>query len=119
MSCPVGDCNAVQQSEYARLAGIPIGFLGSAAYLAILVAWAASRVSGGPVAAAGSVLAAGIALGGTAFSIYLTFLEPFVIGATCMWCLTSALTITGLAWATAGTGWAAIGDVRGRLRSSA
>ena len=25
------------------------------------------------------------------FSIYLTFLEPFVIGATCMWCITSAI----------------------------
>jgi uncharacterized membrane protein len=28
------------------------------------------------------------------FSIYLTFLEPFVIGATCIWCLTSAVIIT-------------------------
>jgi uncharacterized membrane protein len=25
------------------------------------------------------------------FSIYLTFLEPFVIGATCMWCICSAV----------------------------
>jgi uncharacterized membrane protein len=30
------------------------------------------------------------ALVGTAFSAYLTFLEPFVIGASCVWCLTSA-----------------------------
>jgi uncharacterized membrane protein len=28
---------------------------------------------------------------GTLFSIYLTFLEPFVIGATCMWCISSAV----------------------------
>jgi uncharacterized membrane protein len=35
-----------------------------------------------------------IALGGTLFSIYLTFLEPFVIGATCVWCLGSALCMT-------------------------
>jgi hypothetical protein len=27
---------------------------------------------------------------GTLFSIYLTFLEPLVIGATCAWCLSSA-----------------------------
>jgi uncharacterized membrane protein len=31
---------------------------------------------------------------GTMFSIYLTFLEPFVIGATCAWCLTSAVLMT-------------------------
>ena len=34
--------------------------------------------------------------GGTLFSIYLTFLEPFVIGATCAWCLTSAILMTTL-----------------------
>ena len=35
-----------------------------------------------------------LALFGTLFSIYLTFLEPFVIGATCAWCLTSAVSMT-------------------------
>ena len=60
------------------------------------------------------ILAGAIAFGGTLFSIYLTFLEPFVIGATCMWCLTSAVAITGLLWSTAGPAWSAFG----RLRSS-
>ncbi|WKZ38469.1 MAG: vitamin K epoxide reductase family protein [Anaerolineales bacterium] len=32
--------------------------------------------------------------GGTLFSVYLTFLEPFVIGATCAWRITSAIMIT-------------------------
>jgi len=31
---------------------------------------------------------------GVLFSIYLTFLEPFVIGATCAWCLSSAVIMT-------------------------
>jgi len=44
----------------------------------------------------------GLAAGGTLFSIYLTFLEPFVIGATCAWCLTSAIIMTALLWLTAG-----------------
>ena len=35
---------------------------------------------------------------GILFSIYLTFLEPFVIGATCVWCLTSAVVTTSLFW---------------------
>lgn len=31
---------------------------------------------------------------GTLFSLYLTYLEPFVIKAVCAWCLTSAVIIT-------------------------
>jgi uncharacterized membrane protein len=38
---------------------------------------------------------------GTLFSVYLTFLEPFVIGATCAWCLSSAVIMALLLWATA------------------
>lgn len=37
---PVGDCNAVQSSPYARLFGVlPIGVLGAVGYVAILAAW--------------------------------------------------------------------------------
>jgi uncharacterized membrane protein len=35
-----------------------------------------------------------LSLCGTLFSIYLTALEPFVIGATCAWCLSSAVIVT-------------------------
>ena len=111
---PVGDCNAVQQSEYASIFGVPVGILGVVGYGVLLAGWVASRVAKGTFADLGLILAGTIALGGTLFSIYLTFLEPFVIGATCMWCLTSAVAITGLLWLTAGPAWAALG----RLRSS-
>jgi uncharacterized membrane protein len=36
----------------------------------------------------------GMAILAVAFSVYLTFLEPFVIKAVCIWCLTSAVVIT-------------------------
>lgn len=111
---PVGDCNAVQQSEYASIFGIPIGIIGVIGYGLLLTGWIVSRAAGGMFADLGSILAGAIAFGGTLFSIYLTFLEPFVIGATCMWCLTSAVAITGLLWSTAGPAWSAFG----RLRSS-
>ena len=111
---PVGDCNAVQQSEYASIFGIPIGVLGVVGYGLLLAGWVVSRVTKGTLADLGLILAGAVAFGGTLFSIYLTFLEPFVIGATCMWCLTSAVAITGLLWLTAGPAWAAFG----RLRSS-
>ena len=49
---PVGDCNTVQQSAYARLFGVlPIGVLGLAGYAAILGAWlVARRPASGPPA---------------------------------------------------------------------
>jgi uncharacterized membrane protein len=45
---------------------------------------------------------------GTLFSIYLTFLEPFVIGATCAWCLASAVIMTALLWLAATPGRLAV-----------
>jgi uncharacterized membrane protein len=96
---PVGDCNTVQQSEYARLFGIlPIGVLGLAGYLAILAAWLIARFGPQRFVRPASLALLGMTFFGVLFSIYLTFLEPFVIGATCAWCLTSALMMTLLLW---------------------
>ena len=96
---PVGDCNTVQQSEYARLFGvIPIGLLGLAGYVAVAVAWMISRYGQSRWADRGALALFAMTMFGTLFSIYLTFLEPFVIGATCMWCLTSAVVMTALLW---------------------
>ena len=104
---PVGDCNTVQQSQYAELAGIPIGVLGVIGYVLIGGLWLVSRVAHGAAADWALVLMATGAFIGTLFSAYLTFLEPFVIGATCMWCISSALIMLALLWVTAGPGWAA------------
>jgi uncharacterized membrane protein len=96
---PVGDCNTVQQSEYARLFGfLPIGVLGLVGYTAIGVAWAVSRIGEGRISSLASLALTGMTLFGMLFSIYLTFLEPFVIGATCIWCLSSAVIMTLLLW---------------------
>lgn len=98
---PVGDCNTVQQSAYARLFGVlPIGVLGLIGYAAILGAWWIERRGRAPLDRLAALALVLMAFGGTAFSIYLTFLEPFVIGATCAWCLTSAILMTVLLWLT-------------------
>lgn len=94
---PVGDCNVVQQSEYAYLFGIlPVGLLGMLSYFAILGAWIIGRWASGRLADFAQLAIFILAFIGTLFSIYLTFLEPFVIGATCAWCLTSAVVITAI-----------------------
>jgi uncharacterized membrane protein len=84
----------VQQSPYARLFGIlPVGLLGLVGYVAILLSWLgqyqAKELKG--FFKIGLWL---LSLFGVLFSIYLTFLEPFVIGATCAWCLSSAVIMT-------------------------
>jgi uncharacterized membrane protein len=100
---PVGDCNAVQQSEYAELFGlIPIGVLGLVGYLVVIGAWLVARTDHNPVSDWARVGLFAGAVGGVVFSIYLTFLEPFVIGATCAWCLTSAVIVTALMWLSVG-----------------
>lgn len=92
---PVGDCNAVQQSPYARLFGIlPIGVLGMAGYLAILAAWVVRRTGQARWANLAALAILGMTLGGTLFSFYLTYLEPFVIKAVCLWCVSSAVIMT-------------------------
>ena len=94
---PVGDCNTVQQSTYVRLFGIlPIGVLGLVGYATILVAWGISRFAYDRMADFATITLLTLTATGTLFSIYLTFLEPFVIGATCAWCLTSAVLMTVL-----------------------
>ena len=94
---PVGDCNTVQQSEYAMLFGVvSVGLLGMLSYIAILGAWLIDRWGSEQLADLAKIAIFFMATIGTFFSIYLTFLEPFVIGATCAWCLTSAVVITML-----------------------
>jgi uncharacterized membrane protein len=107
---PVGDCNTVQQSPYANLFGlVPIGLLGVFGYLAILIFWTIQRYGPKTWQVTSSLAVWWLALFGVLFSIYLTFLEPFVIGASCAWCLSSALVMTLILWAATGpaisTGW--------------
>ncbi len=100
---PVGDCNTVQQSEYARLFGIlPIGLLGLVGYLVILAAWFFARYAPSQQADIAVIILLLMTVFGALFSVYLTFLEPFVIGATCAWCLTSAVLMTLLMLLSAG-----------------
>jgi uncharacterized membrane protein len=116
---PVGDCNAVQQSEYARLFDVPIGVLGVIGYALLLAGWVVARLVRGRTA---DLIVVGMAAGaflGVCFSAYLTFLEPFVIGATCMWCITSALTMLALLWFLARPGWDAWARLRGQRTAHA
>ncbi len=92
---PVGDCNAVQNSSYARIFGIlPVGIMGLIGYVAILIAWAIQKIRQDKWASYAQLAMLGMALFGTLYSIYLTYVELWVIHAVCMWCVSSAVLIT-------------------------
>ena len=92
---PVGDCNTVQSSPYARLFGVlPVGVLGFMGFLAILAAWLYPRLRRDRWARYAPLPVLGMTVFGVLFSIYLTYLELFVIKAVCIWCLTSAVIMT-------------------------
>jgi uncharacterized membrane protein len=92
---PIGDCNTVQDSPYATLFGVlPVGILGAVGYIAILLAWVIKRYSNGRLSEIAPLALFGMSFFGTLYSIYLTYLELFVIKAVCMWCLSSAIIIT-------------------------
>lgn len=91
----VGDCEAVNSSIYSQISGIPIAVLGLGAYLMILGLLALeSRVGGLRDYAPLGIF--GLALTGTLYSAYLTYVELFVIHAVCPYCVASAVLITGL-----------------------
>ncbi len=93
---PVGECNLVQASEYARILGIPVAFLGLLFYLTILAAFIAIQLGYLPPTRRVITGLIGITFLGTLFSIYLTVVEIFLIKAICLWCLSSAVLTSGL-----------------------
>lgn len=94
---PVGDCNEVQASPFARLFGVlPVGLLGAIGYVALVAAWVAGRFGKGFWSQLAPFAILGMALFGVLFSIYLTYLELFIIRAVCIWCVTSAVIMAAL-----------------------
>lgn len=92
----IGDCAAVQQSSYSRVAGLPVATWGLGMYLAIVILLLAGRAFRDSAKRRVLVWAFALALGGTLYSAYLTYLELFVIRAICIWCVASAAIVTGI-----------------------
>lgn len=97
LACGTGSCETVQASKWAVFMGVPVPFLGLVGYALILGAallglqqtWFDNR----RVAFA----LYGLATGAFVFSLYLSYLEQFVIHAWCRWCIVSAVIAT-LIW---------------------
>ncbi len=91
----VGDCESVNNSVYSQVYGFPIAILGLGAYLAIAAVLALEpRLP--RLREYGPLAVFGLALTGTLYSAYLTYVELFVIHAVCPYCVASALFMVGL-----------------------
>jgi uncharacterized membrane protein len=81
-------CNIVASSQYSRIFGVPLAELGVLFYGIIFVLAALEIVIFDQLLRR---VLQGFAIIGVLFSLYTTFIQVFVIGAVCVYCLLSAL----------------------------
>ncbi|MEA2723760.1 MAG: hypothetical protein QOH59_1531 [Gemmatimonadales bacterium] len=96
LACGTGECETVQLSPWSSIAGVDvalIGVLGYAGLLALTLAALQPGLVGRRWPA--SVLAV-LAGAGVLFTVYLTYLELFVIHAICRWCVASGFVILAI-----------------------
>ena len=84
---PGGGCEKVQTSEWSKLGGISVAYIGLGGYLLILASLFVKGENG-------RFLTAALAIPGWAFSAYLTYHELFSVKAICYWCVGSFTVIT-------------------------
>jgi len=91
MVCPMGsDCDAVIHSQYAKFLGIPVETLGLFYYGLVVLVYsglALAYFTNTPIVAMTALVITAFAF---LFSIYLIFIQAFVLRQWCTWCLISA-----------------------------
>jgi uncharacterized membrane protein len=96
LTCSIRGCETVNSSRWATFLGFPVASWGVAFYVAtFVVAALGTRAAYENERNFSQALAlmSGI---GVAFSLWLTYLELFVIHAVCMWCVISAVIVTAI-----------------------
>ncbi len=94
LACGLGSCERVNTSRWATFLGAPVAAWGLAYYGVTFVvalvgtspAWSARREI--------SLVLTAMSAVGVAFSAWLTYLELYVIGAVCRYCVVSAVIVT-------------------------
>lgn len=84
--CPIGNCETVNRSEYAKIGSVPVSILGIVFYLLVLCLLLKIPIFSEKM----NRFLLGILLGtGFIISVYLTYAEIFWIQAICIWCIVS------------------------------
>lgn len=96
IACSVGGCELVRESPYSYIWGIPQPLLGVVFYFTIMVlAGFNDWIRKTSIIKIDSLFVL-ITASGFSYSIYLTYLEAFVIRAYCVWCVASTVLATSL-----------------------
>jgi vitamin-K-epoxide reductase (warfarin-sensitive) len=94
------NCDLVNRSQFSRVLGLPVALIGILGYLLLLSLSTIYRDK-----AETPIMLLAISSAGLCFSLYLTYIEGFVLHAWCVLCLSSLaviLTVAGL------SGWLAV-----------
>ncbi len=89
--CAVGSCEVVQTSRWATFLGYPVAVWGVAYYVAVLAISLAGLGAALADSRRLSLVLVLLTATGVLFSVWLTYLELFVINAICLWCVISAV----------------------------
>ena len=93
LSCGSGGCETVQLSPYSKFAGIEVAAIGLGGYV-VLLGLALLSLAPRNARSVGLInLLVGLSGVAVAFTLYLKYLEFFVIKAVCRWCVASAVLI--------------------------
>ena len=93
LACGTGGCETVQLSPWSRIAGVDVALIGLLGYAGVLALTLAAVQPGLVGRRWPATLLAGLAGFGVLFTVYLTYLELFVIHAICRWCVASGFVI--------------------------
>jgi uncharacterized membrane protein len=85
----VGGCETVQQSRFAVVGPVPVALIGLAGFAVILGVSLLRLRADAPAWTDTAVF--GLGLAATLYVGYLTYIEVFVLGAVCPWCVAVAL----------------------------
>ena len=90
------ECERVQASRYATLFGIPVAAYGVGGYLVLLILALFGLREDQVARPMATRWLAGLSALGVAFSLYLLYLELFIIHAVCRWCSVSGVVMLAI-----------------------
>ena len=94
LSCSIGSCETVNLSRWSIFLGAPVAAWGVGFYVVMFGLSVASLQDRYAHSLGMSKALALVSGGGVIFSLWLTYIELFVIHAICQWCVMSALIVT-------------------------
>jgi uncharacterized membrane protein len=94
LACGLGGCERVNTSKWSLFLGAPVAAWGLGFYIATFIVAFVGTTPKFADRREVSYLLAAMSLTGVVFSGWLTYLELYVIGAVCKYCVSSAVIVT-------------------------